>query len=65
MGSKPIHFNDIPLDIKKNIILGYVRTFACTSLLDYPLNQYLTHNLTADQTTRRSQVIMPDKQGTT
>ena len=41
MASKPIHFNEIPLDIKKNIILGYVRNFACTSALDYPLDQYL------------------------
>ena len=42
MGSEAIHFNDIPLDIKKNIILGYVRSFACTSLLllDYQLDQY-------------------------
>lgn len=24
MDSKPIHFNDVPLDVKKNIILGYI-----------------------------------------
>ena len=40
MASKPIHFNDVPLDIKKNIILGYVRSIACTSLFDYQLDQY-------------------------
>ena len=38
MDSKSIHFDILPLDIKKDIVLGYVRRFACTcSLLDSQL----------------------------
>ena len=63
MDSEPFHFDSIPLDIKKNIILGYVRRFARTSsLLDsQPQLGDNAHSMTTDYTTGRSQIIVSIK----
>lgn len=64
MGSKPIHFNDVPLDIKKNIILGYVRSLSCTCF-ELSIDHIQAHKNPIDHKTWRSQITMSYVQATT